>query len=1295
MADTNDNPGAIFGTTTGINTGSAVEAIQAEAAGRDTRPDPPLPPVGFGNSPLITVDEVMSLNPPTHDAPTPPVGPASGALDAFSFHEEVYARVLRTQGGTAPRGGWDAPDPNSPVGVAEFSPPYSASPSTPAPPPISADPQFRQQEAARLATARADAAEFQRDAARTRAERLATAPTGWDAAAHNARAVERGAARPYGTGTPSDSPSTMSAPVNAGAAFDSVAYDENLAAQRLQAAGDAPPPGGWGPAPDPWADRDHGRIDSGTRSRVSDPTAPWARTGDAAPRKAAPRYGSFEEAQQARADIHEDARNLYTARDDFAKIGGDDFKRDVESAEVSAGLREAPEGHGGNVFQRAGRNLREDWNEPSGYGKLNYAFAAGALLQEGGQYFQRTNSGQYVTPEQRETAQAGMMTGAGALIGTAVGSMIAPGAGSWVGGMVGGGIGTVAQGIVGANESRAQETRQAAESLVNSLGEASGKVKEFSAQIEASGVSTQQFGEALASAGSVGTFGPGTTGGVLAMTGAFGEHAGEDWNAITRYTANPLLHDMGNRFSGGTATSDDITGLAYDAAETGDFGGLKTLQQASRDARVKDDPQFQADTKALSDRKGSWWYQTGHFLAGVAGHLGLPTAGKDGIQAAQDDADARKAAVAGGPDPHAQAENDLINQFATLRSQQIVADSGVKEATVGIGLAEARGGGSAEVGTASAGLYAANAAGRAATQSEIGLLQADQANPVNAGRKDELDARIADAQARLSGYDLADAQAQRRVFGLASDESAANFGETSTGQRAAIQAGYYGGKTFAEMQGSENSILSTERARASELRREAASPLISGTAEGARRRSEATALETDTLRQKHDFQAAIYTQRLAGADKDIAAASETVGEKRAFGSSSDVFGAQTHEIETIRAKFAELTGELRAGGLTADQVREKEQQLIAVRGQATQVIAAQREERIASARGGAEDELTSATAPLAHQVRVGGSASVNPAAIDAAFAGILAADRDAVTSYAPDSRERRDAQARLDTDLARKQDETDALNEYRPSAATRLGDTAGRANLRRAETAFSLEQLAPYRSGDPGSAPLTAALGLEKALTGDIALQNRDQTAADADKAQRTKEGRWDDAAEAGYQEGKEGRAERADQDRLRRGQAEHDRAFEMLKALPEMLAGDGGQRGNSVGVVGFAALSAYYTPNVRDGSWGGPHRPPGVSPPGSGPGNAYDGFQAHAAGHAGTPATSAASLTSAIQGLAHGLNTQQLAALLQQIAQTLGRIESNGHGRPASQNGPPRSALGAASQNIGNGFNSNRPAAR
>jgi hypothetical protein len=116
------------------------------------------------------------------------------------------------------------------------------------------------------------------------------------------------------------------------------------------------------------------------------------------------------------------------------------------------------------------------------------------------------------------------------------------------------------------------------------------------------------------------------------------------------------------------------------------------------------------------------------------------------------------------------------------------------------------------------------------------------------------------------------------------------------------------------------------------------------------------------------------------------------------------------------------------------------------------------------------------------------------------------------------------------------------------------------------------------------------------------------------------KAGKWDDVAEASYLSDKEGRAQRADQDKLRRGSVEHDRAFEMLKALPEAVIGEGGFNGVGAGVVSFDALSSYYAPNQLQGSWGGPQRPRGVAAPGSVAGNTIEAFQEHFA--SGRPVT-------------------------------------------------------------------------
>ncbi len=1137
------------------------------------------------------------------------------------------------------------------------------------------------------------------EAARARSQNAqsqrSSSSRGWDAEAANARA----SARPMATFATRQPPSTLTAPADAGAAFDAAAYD----ASRLVTAGgsplalspEAPSPQEAFTPPiytpvDPFADlRNNFGPVTGTRDtngyaerreeveaqRATPPPASISR----------PRYASAQEARDLDRLLKTGLEDEYAQSGRVPDIGGEKFTQELTAQRVEAELIAAPTAPEAPLrgVARLKANFAEDLKSP--YGALNYGFALGQIGQGAASAYEKTNSGNYVTPEQQNTANAAMLPGAFALAGTAIGSVIAPGAGSWVGGLVGGGVGSVAQSVIGANNEREQSTRESAERLAAALGQAQSAVEGFKGQIEATGVPVQQFAASLASAGSVGTYGPNTVAGIGALTNSFGSRADEDWKTISRYTSDPLLHGMGNRFSSGTAGSGDITSLAYDAAEQGDFSGLKTLQQAASDARFKNDPKVQEAQGAIGDIKSNWWMGAANWVQGKL-------TGSDIISGYQDDINARKKTL--GEDPDAAAENTLVNQFADIKSRRLVAESTVKSAGIGISLVEAQGGSAADVVAASRALFTADAAGRTATRSEIGLLQQDLANPINAGRKDELTARIADAQARLSGYDLTDAQRTQANNAVVFNESGAAYGLRAATQQQAIQAGFYGGRTFAEMTGAENGILSAESSRANEIRREAYRPGV-GPADRDKMLAEATGLDTDTLRQKHVFEQNIYGERLAGLDNAIAGAGQQVGETRAFGTPGQVFSAQSGELDALRAKFAELTAEITRGGLTADELREKEGQLIQVRGQAVSIAAQQRDERIATNRAMAQDDQTIATVGVHRQAELYGSGSVNVQAIDAANANALAADRDAISQYAPGSQQRKNAEAQYAAEQARQAEQHDALNVYTPGAAIRLGDVQGQGNVRRAQTQFELAQIAPYRGG-PDSDPLTAGAGLQRALRADIARTGRDQADEDGFRAQRIGQGKWDDLAQVGYEQNKERREEARDADNLRLARVQHDRDFAMLRALPETIIGGGGT-GNSVSSFSFDALSAAYSPNVMLGSWGSPRRPSGVSMPGSMPGNAVEAFQSYSGSqqHAGAGSGGGTTLTAAIQSLAHGMDNRQVAGLLQQVVTELRNITNNTNARTGGQAGPPRYATSTAVQALGQGFNSNRPSSK
>ena len=847
---------------------------------------------------------------------------------------------------------------------------------------------------------------------------------------------------------------------------------------------------------------------------------------------------AFSDAQALDARILEQTRNEFSAPLEDGGLGMHDMvgtplfndlvARRQQQERFDAGLAASPDlpvphGHGARGFARAAANFKEDWNDESGYGKLNYAFAAAELGQAGGQYYQRTNSGAFVSPEQQGAAAAGLLPGALGMAGVAVGAMVAPGVGSWVGGMVGAGIGTVAQGVIGANETRAEATREAAERLAASLGSAADSVGTFKTLLEATGAPIQQIGQGLTTLqGLAPGVGSAAVGGAGRSALAQGEFFGPDTAETGRFLASaPSLAPLLSRYAvtGTELSRGEFSAIADQALAVGDMGAFNSAQmQASRSA-LNGDPQYQAAAKTLEAHKPLFgtsesWYNKS--LLWLHDHLPGTEDEDDNLSVSRDaqkTMDERRTAVEGMGKADTQRYTDEFLDVNRGRQELIDAGLRVKIGQTGFATAQATGASASALRGLMPGIGASIDASFAADQTLIttdtGLMNGlTDANDPTGSLRTQYQTLINQAKADQVQNPLAKAEIAKTVFGLGLAEDESAFGLDVATRQGGLTRGLLSGRRYDELAGDENGFIRTQTARAAQIRRDAASPIVNP-ALRSRMLAEAVGLETGAAVERHDFQMRTYGQALQAADLGVGVAGLAVDQARAFGTPGAVSGAQGQEADALRGKLRELFSEIGRGGLTADELAGKLREVTQAGGQLNAALAQQRDDRIAAARGMAEGDLTISTAGVGRQIRVGGTGSVDAGAIDRSFFGLLAADRSAVGQYAPGSQQRKDAEARLATDQARFDEEREALNVYSPGAATRIGDVRGAANLRRAEAGFSLEQISPYRTGEAGSSPFTRALGLEEALRSDVALQGRDQAQADAFRIQRTREGRW------------------------------------------------------------------------------------------------------------------------------------------------------------------------------------------
>lgn len=1005
---------------------------------------------------------------------------------------------------------------------------------------------------------------------------------------------------------------------------------------------------------------------------------------------AGPRYANYGEAQARRQAIETGLRDRYATEGRVPEIGKPVYQQELQGQLAEEELAAPRLGGLPGVKQRMG----EEWNSP--YGKLNWAFAGGDVLQGMGKLYAANNSGAYVTPEQQETAQAGLLPGVGALVGTALGG--------WGGGIVGGGVGQLAEGVIGANEAREGVAREASERLAASLGQAADTAGRFKDIMEATGASTQAVAQGLAA---LQASGPGV--GAQAIAGAGrsalseGEYYAADTAATSKFlSSDPALAPLAQTYrTQGELTRGQYQSIASLALAEGDMGEFNTAQMQASRAPLAKDAQYQQLAKNQVQNASSWANKANHFLTETGHHLGFQWLGmsdEDPIVQDQLALNKRKAEV----DAQTGADDQkYVSEYADLnRGKQNLFDAGLqtKIGEAGFSLAQLRGASASRLRGLLPGLNASSQAAVAADQLLIDTdtkmmsgLAAD--DPTRAGFQNLINS----ARAELVQHPVADAQRDRLVFDTEQQEQSAEYGLTRSASQMGLLTGRLAGRTNAEMQGQEDILLGSQRAYAGQQRQDAASPLVRP-AERSAMLAQANALDADAAQQQYGFRMSGYAQTLGLIDNRTAEAGLGITQAKSFGTSDEVYSAQGREADALAAKMRELTSEIARGGMTFEDMTGKVRQNTQAAEQQAQVLAQRRDDHLAASASNADSDFTLGTAGLSRRVRSGGTGAVDFDAVNAGFQGKFRADQEAIDNYAVGDPRHKAAQARMASDQAASRDYEGNLLAYAPSVKLGMEGVAAEDALGRERHAFRREMLAPYRSGDEGSDPLTRGAGLERAIGGSLAFLGKEE--ADAGSERRRRQGQvgadgkplWDNIAEQGYQRQLVGFHEQKDSLLDEREQIKHDRNFAMLRALPETIIGGGGT-GNSVSSFSFDALSAAYSPNVMQGSWGSPRRRAGVSLPGSMPGNAVEAFQAYSGSHqGGGTASTTTTLTAAIQQLGHGMNTNQMAALLQQVVTELQNVARNTSQRGGGQAGPPGSFGSTAKQALDQTFNSNRP---
>ena len=1172
-------------------------------------------------------------------------------------------------------------------------------------------------------------------------------------------ANERAAAQPLPVSSRMDAGLTLTAPTNAPDAFDYAAYQARRSTGEYVNRPGAPPPPSTQSAPPPedrWGDRGFGagRVDSGFINDASDPHGPWnnpdpSSSGDWRERFGAygqqfrdrvretfggagetqaatpAAFANFKEAQQRRRKIEADAKDVWARNGRAADVDGDEFKADLKGQLAEAGLAER---------ETVGSRFRGAFK---GQGLYAVGYGAMQIGQEAARYNEVTNSGAYVTPEQRTGAAAGLMPGIGSVAGALLGSVI-PGVGTIAGGFVGSAVGSVAESVVGASSEREQATRQGSEALAVQLGAATSAARDFAGVIRETGVAAKDFQQVVQGAGRVAPF-SGDADAVRAMathTVALGEYAVSSGAAVDRQLRAPGLFGLADaRARGGSLNGGQYDSLALIAGLNGDAEGLTEDLRNSRTARREQDPSYVAAQAARRDRD-EHEIGVGSFLFAPA----LMFNAAKGFRGALGDRTVDRLEQEDKDNPGAQRAKDLFRDMGVLRMESGTTDARVKAEGAALQGLRAGGATAAEVESGSAGYFGALDKQAAQAQKEADRIQGLLNDPKVVGVRPELRRQLAEAQARAAEAKSGAAVGRRDILGLGLDEQEGDYALTTATDQGDLARGLRSGGSYASMQGTEDRLIADQRGRAAQLRRDADDPLlradrgkylaqaqqIDNAAEEQRRSFFQGGLAEETssfgladtkgvlggrsaadLLHDRQRQAAFLENTALDPRNPLSPSERADMQDRAarfrYQSARDVDTEKLGWSDVAIGRAGADVGKERAFGSAAStdsaMGREVEafQSRIAELNRELSTGTLTVADRIAK-----EKELTQ-TQQQAVQAeaqrrdeRVRNTEAFAGDDFDVATAGQARQVRRGGSASVERGAVDKVWQGRLGADQF-------AIDQYAPGSKERKDAEAQMARDRAArdedndrlnvytadvrtrmgdtagDLALSKSEHAFRRAAeapytDAGGDPFSRANDLLGQLGRSEKRLSDDLGKETANRARLMKSGRWTDLAEEGYQDDLARNQERVEGLKDRRANIEHDRLEAMFGALPEMIAGGPG-RGLGAALIPTAALSARFAPNASVGGWGRTATWWGT--PGLNGGSPYGQAGGNMADGGAVPAA------------AGGANESN--RYLAVIAEGIGTLVRNGLGGGAfSHTNMPSPQVGSAAHALTNGFNPN-----
>ncbi len=916
--------------------------------------------------------------------------------------------------------------------------------------------------------------------------------------------------------------------------------------------------------------------------------------------------GAYRAASGRRQDVEDALKDAYTLRGDFGKVGKEDYQSDLNKSLIEAGLappkEEARRGLGGALDR-----FKEDIKSP--FGPLQYGYAVSAIAEGGVHNYAANNSGNYLTPEEKETAAAGLLPGIGTLAGTVAGSVI-PGLGSWAGSLVGGGIGTAAQGVIGANEERAQASRQIGDEFTAALGEATSKLRDFSSQAEATGAPLKELQQVLGTAGSVAPLGANAIAGAGAMTNALGEYAPANYASVARQLKDPLVFGLAAQMGqNGRLTQGGYQALGYKAAIEGDAEGLQQDDLAAQRSVLADNPAYQAAQQRLRAAENPLGIAAdvlpllGGNSAPLAARLGV------GVQAYRQSQNLEE----NNPgDPTAKARAALFQQFGQIREDEGVnqALGGEAEAArAGIGL---RGGSAADIAAGSAPVRVSYQAQEGDINKAIIALRSQLADPTvdHKALDPLLNAQIADQSKSLLDLQNKDAAMTREDYLAPIAERGSGFSlsvsqSAYSGQSALSRAGIYQSQEdfltgYADNPGPLNpternqlraTVLDERRSFQQDVYGEEEAGFSLSITRGA-----LSGRSADSLQGDYDRQAS-YLQNFAQSSTSLLSATERAGIEQSADQMQYTAGRNVFQEAMGQAGIRDVQGQGQIGiaqayGSPTDvyhadiaQVGNEQNQVSIIDDRLKQTIPVAERIQISSQRQSIENDI--AVAPERARVAaydaeggiLGSEQSAGRALLSrsqsvlgakAFTPEIFTEDQSEVNLYAGaeagsplGSSQRARFGAERAQAAARLQEDQDASYQF--------GDQATRVSEMRSEGRFERAMKNPFQDGDPNNSPFTAGREYEGVLKTDMGR-------AEAALARTPQDS-------PAYEKN----AEAVEQYKDKIADLEERRRMGFEEMLPEMIAGSPG-RGRLTGIALTPGQSAAFNSNpFINGSFGKP----------------------------------------------------------------------------------------------------------